>query len=64
MNPVEEISEVRFPKVGEESLAAIQEAVRQALIEHHKAGQPVPTWRDGKVVWVHVDENGRYADEA
>ena len=42
---------------------AVQGAVREALIEHHKAGQPVPTWRDGKVVWVKADENGRYADE-
>ena len=60
----EKASRVQFPKVGEESLKAVQGAVREALIEHHQAGQPVPTWRDGKVVWVTVDENGRYADEA
>jgi hypothetical protein len=48
--------------VGEEALAAVQKAVREALIEHHKAGQKVPTWRDGKVVWVAVNENGEYAE--
>ncbi|RYG24210.1 hypothetical protein EON82_11550 [bacterium] len=46
----------------EEVTATVQQAVRQALIEHHKAGQKVPTWRDGKVVWVAVTENGEYAD--
>jgi hypothetical protein len=29
-----------------------QEAVRRALIEHKRAGNPVVTWRDGKPVWI------------
>lgn len=61
MNPVKE-AQAQFPKIGEESLAAVQRAVREALIEHHKAGQKVPTWRDGQVVWVAVTENGEYAE--
>ena len=43
---------------------AIQEATRQALIHHGKAERAVPVWRDEKVVWVHVDENGEYAADA
>jgi len=31
-------------------LALIQQAVREALIEHKMAGNPVASWKDGKVV--------------
>lgn len=48
--------------VGDDALAAVQQAVREALIEHHKAGQKVPTWRDGQVAWVAVTESGEYAE--
>ena len=27
-------------------------AVRAALLQHKRAGNPVAEWRDGKVVWV------------
>jgi hypothetical protein len=27
-------------------------AVREALLEHKRAGNPVAIWRDGKVVWI------------
>ena len=27
-------------------------AVRAALLEHKRAGNPVATWRNGKVVWI------------
>jgi len=30
----------------------LQEAVRRALVEHKRAGNPVVTWRDGKPVWI------------
>ena len=30
----------------------IQEAVREALLDHQRAGNPVAIWRDGKVVIV------------
>ena len=35
---------------------ALARAVRQALLEHKRAGNPVATWRDGKVVWIEPEE--------
>jgi hypothetical protein len=32
--------------------AAVQEAVLEALLEHKRAGNPVASWQDGKVIWV------------
>lgn len=31
---------------------ALAKAVRDALLKHKQAGNPVATWRDGKVVWI------------
>lgn len=31
-------------------------AVRQALLQHKKMGNPVAAWRDGKVVWIAPEE--------
>ena len=33
-------------------LAAMRQAVREALLQHKRAGNPVAVWRDGQVVWV------------
>lgn len=33
-------------------LDAITLAVREALVQHKRAGNPVAIWRDGKVVWL------------
>ena len=45
--------------------AAIRRAVREAILAHAKAGNPVATWRDGKVVWVPPEEILRdFANEA
>ncbi|MHC1730022.1 MAG: hypothetical protein AB9866_29165 [Syntrophobacteraceae bacterium] len=35
---------------------ALAKAVRQAVLQHKKLGNPVATWRDGKVVWLNPDE--------
>jgi hypothetical protein len=35
---------------------AMRLAVRDALIQHKRAGNPVCTWRDGKVVWIPAEE--------
>lgn len=35
---------------------AMREATRQALIVHHKMGEDVVTWRDGKVAIVPAAE--------
>jgi len=37
-------------------LAAIREPVRDALLMHKRLGNPVVTWRDGRVVWIPADE--------
>lgn len=31
---------------------ALCEAVRDALREHKRAGNPVPIWENGQVVWI------------
>jgi hypothetical protein len=35
---------------------AMKQAVREALIRHKQAGNPVATWRDGRVVWIPPEE--------
>lgn len=30
---------------------AIEQADREALLEHARAGRSVPIWEDGKIVW-------------
>jgi hypothetical protein len=35
---------------------ALARAVRQAVLQHKRAGNPVAIWCDGKVVWVNPDE--------
>lgn len=35
---------------------ALGRAVRRALLEHKRAGNPICTWRDGKVVWIPPEE--------
>jgi hypothetical protein len=32
--------------------AALRRAVREALLDHKRAGNPVPVGRDGRVVWI------------
>jgi hypothetical protein len=27
-------------------------AIRDALLQHHRAGNPIAVWRDGQVVWI------------
>ena len=35
---------------------ALTEAVKDALRQHKRAGNPVCEWRDGKVVWIPPEE--------
>jgi hypothetical protein len=35
---------------------AIRRAVREAVLEHARAGRPVATWQDGRVVWIPAEE--------
>jgi hypothetical protein len=36
--------------------AAIRRAVHEAVLTHARLGHAVPTWRDGRVVWLHPQE--------
>lgn len=35
---------------------ALAEGVREALVKHKQAGNPVVIWRDGKMVWLKPEE--------
>jgi hypothetical protein len=35
--------------------AALAKAVREAVLQHKQAGNPVAVWRDGQVVWISAD---------
>ena len=36
--------------------AAVQQAVKEALLMHKRAGNPVVGWKDGRVVWVPAEQ--------
>ena len=35
---------------------AVWRAIREAVLSHKRAGLPVASWRDGKVVWIPADQ--------
>jgi hypothetical protein len=35
---------------------AFKRAVRDALIRHKQAGNPIAEWRDGRVVWIQPED--------
>lgn len=37
-------------------LAAMRQGVREALLRHKKAGNPIAVWRDGAVAWIPPEE--------
>jgi hypothetical protein len=41
---------------GEPVAAALRRAVRDALLEHKRAGNSVASWKDGKVVIIPAEE--------
>lgn len=45
-----------FDRYSEEINKAFERAVREALLKHKQAGNPVAVWRDGKVVLLQPDE--------
>jgi hypothetical protein len=49
-------SEDLFVIYSEEINEAYNRAVREALLMHKRAGNPVPIDRDGKVVWLQPDD--------
>jgi hypothetical protein len=34
----------------------MRRAVREALLEHKRLGNPIAVWREGRVVWLQPDE--------
>ena len=41
---------------GKTIQAALTRAVQEAVLMHKRIGNPIATWRDGKVVWLQPDE--------
>jgi hypothetical protein len=37
-------------------LDALRQAVREALLRHKQAGNPIAVWREGRVVWIPPEE--------
>jgi hypothetical protein len=37
-------------------LAAVRESIREALLMHKRLGNPVASWKDGKVVLIPADQ--------
>ena len=37
-------------------LEAINEGIREALLDHKRNGNPICTWRDGQVVWIQPED--------
>jgi hypothetical protein len=37
-------------------LDAVRQAVREALLSHKRAGNPVAVWQNERVVWVPADQ--------
>ena len=50
VTPAERVKDV--PRM----LAAIRQAVREALLRHKKLGHPVAVWRNERVEWVPPEE--------
>lgn len=48
--PSERVDDVR--RIG----AALRRAVREALLGHKRAGNPVAIWKDGRVEWVRPED--------
>lgn len=41
---------------GSEIDKALQKAVKEALLQHKKAGNPVVSWKDGQIVWIQPED--------
>ena len=46
LSPAERVHDI--PRI----LRALRDAVREALLDHKRAGNPVAIWKDGHVEWV------------
>jgi hypothetical protein len=48
--PAERVDDI--PRI----LLALRDSVRDALLDHKRAGNPVAIWKDGGVVWVQPED--------
>lgn len=56
---MKETSEKDINKIFAEGILidqALNKAVREAVLQHKRAGNPVAVWRDGKTVWLKPEE--------
>ena len=56
--PAERVNDI--PRI----LRAMRRAVREALLDHKRAGNPVCVWRDGRVVWIEPEDIPDFTDES
>jgi hypothetical protein len=57
LTPLDRINDI--PRM----LKAMKGAVRKALLQHKLAGNPVPIWQDGQVVWIPPEDIPVGSDE-
>lgn len=55
-NTESERQDAEFLAEAEAVEAAVQQAVKDALRMHKRAGNPVAGWKDGRVVWVPAEQ--------
>lgn len=48
--PAERVDDI--PRI----LRAMRRAVREALLQHKRAGNPVAVWENGRVVWIQPED--------
>ena len=41
---------------GREIDKALQQAVKEALLKHKTADNPIASWKDGKIVWIQPED--------
>ena len=46
LSPAERVHDI--PRI----VRALRDAVREALLDHKRAGNPVAIWKDGRVEWI------------
>jgi hypothetical protein len=51
---IDRISEIFEDK--EKITKALSKAVNEALLQHKKAGNPVASWKDGRIVWIQPED--------
>jgi hypothetical protein len=49
-------SQSEVPSDIEAVEAALKEAVREALLRHKQAGNPIATWQNGQVHWIAAED--------